>query len=209
MCMVLDLVGDIDCMNVQTPNKPSSNAPAEKRLRREDWIHAAWEILGGGSLNEIKINVLAKQLGVTRGSFYWHFQSRQELIDALVDRWFAFLGLKEVIEKELTSIEDAKDQLWTTFRRVITNVDAGQSVALRLHAKKDLKLRRRIREEDRLRLDHFAERFRKLGLEDQHANDHARIYHAVVMSEYLRNGELPRNQRLAAAVQMHKTLISL
>ena len=196
-------------MSSQQNTKSSEQVPGERRLQREDWIRAAWEILGEGNLNEIKVKSLATQLGVTRGSFYWHFQSRQELIDALLDRWFTILGLNEVIEKEIASIKDPGEQLWTIFRHVIINVDAGQSVALRLHAKKNLKLRHRIAEEDRKRLEHFAARFKSLGVADQAAIEHARVYQAVVMSEYLRNGHLPRNERLATARHMHDTLTSL
>ena len=73
-------------MSSQQNTKSGEQVPGERRLQREDWIRAAWEILGEGNLNEIKVKSLATQLGVTRGSFYWHFQSRQELIDALLER---------------------------------------------------------------------------------------------------------------------------
>jgi len=170
---------------------------------------AAWEIMGGGSLDNVKVNILAKKLGVTRGSFYWHFKSRQELIDALLDRWFAVLGLREATEAAITETDDPKEQLWLIFSRVIRNINAGQSVALRLHAAKDQKLRRRIEEEDKRRLRHYAERFEAIGHKKARALELARIYMAVVVSEYLRNGALSRSERLDAAKQIHDTLISL
>ncbi len=186
--------------------KPQDNGD---RLGREDWILAAWESMGGGSLDNVKVNILAKKLGVTRGSFYWHFKSRQELIDALLDRWFAILGLREATQGALTETDDPKEQLWLIFSRVIRNINAGQSVALRLYAAKDGKLRRRIEDEDKRRLIHYAERFERMGHKQERALELGRIYMAVVVSEYLRNGARSRQERLDAARQIHETLISL
>jgi len=198
-----------DIMNVQRKSPRKKNSAVDKRLRREDWILAAWEMLGSGNMNEVKIKILASKLGVTRGSFYWHFRNRQELIDALVDRWFAILGLREVIEADVALVEDPKEQLWAVFKRVILNIDAGQSVALRLYSRKDQKLKRRIEDEDRLRLGHYSDRYKLMGFSEDRAIELGRIYQAVVVSEYLRNGALSLDQRLAAAGQIHTTLTSI
>lgn len=195
-------------MKPRAGSATESSDSMEKRLHREDWIAAAWDALGRGNLNDIKVKTLAEKLGVTRGSFYWHFGNRQELLDALVDRWFAMLGFGQVMKPALELIEEPDAQLWATFRMVIINIDAGQSVAFRLLSKRDLKLRRRIETEDQQRLVHFAGLFEKLGFPGPLAAEKARIYHAVVMSEYLRNGALTRAERLADAKRMHATLTS-
>jgi AcrR family transcriptional regulator len=56
-------------------------------LSREEWIVAAIEALRGGGIDAVRIDVLARQLGVSRGSFYWHFKDRSELLAALLARW--------------------------------------------------------------------------------------------------------------------------
>ena len=58
-----------------------------ERLTREDWIRAAFELLTTAGVEGIKIVPLARQLGVTSGSFYWHFTNRRELHDALLEYW--------------------------------------------------------------------------------------------------------------------------
>ena len=90
-----------------------------ERLSREDWIHGALDILVTDGVGGVKIVPLAKRLGVTSGSFYWHFKNRRELRDALLDYW----------EREMTdaAIEAAKhfdgtpeERIWRLMEQVMT-----------------------------------------------------------------------------------------
>ena len=67
------------------------------RLGPEDWLQAALEMCPLG-LERVKIVPLATKLGVTTGSFYWHFKNRQQLLDAMLKHW----------EKEMTDRPIAK-----------------------------------------------------------------------------------------------------
>ena len=65
-------------MTATVLKKPGSN-----RLKPEDWLRAALVLLGEtGDPKAIRIEVLCERLGVTKGSFYWHFKGRAGLIDA-------------------------------------------------------------------------------------------------------------------------------
>ena len=70
------------------------------RLSREDWIRGALELLCTAGVEKVKIVPLAEHLGVTSGSFYWHFSNRRQLYDELLGYW----------EREMTdkAIETAK-----------------------------------------------------------------------------------------------------
>ena len=59
------------------------------QLTREDWIDRARKALILSGVENVKVDVMARRLKVTRGSFYWHFKNRQELLDALIDDWEA------------------------------------------------------------------------------------------------------------------------
>lgn len=61
--------------------------PAKRRLTREDWTRAALEALADGGVAAVAIDRLAKGVGATRGSFYWHFEDRRELIEAALALW--------------------------------------------------------------------------------------------------------------------------
>jgi AcrR family transcriptional regulator len=58
-----------------------------RQLAREDWIAIARKVLIAEGIDAVKIDRLAKKLGVTRGGFYWHFKNRDDLLDALIEHW--------------------------------------------------------------------------------------------------------------------------
>ncbi|WP_397414040.1 TetR/AcrR family transcriptional regulator [Phenylobacterium sp.] len=62
-------------------------APRRQILTREDWIEAARKVLVAAGVDDVKVDRLSRQLKVTRGSFYWHFKNRKDLLDALLDGW--------------------------------------------------------------------------------------------------------------------------
>ncbi|MBX3689445.1 MAG: TetR/AcrR family transcriptional regulator [Dokdonella sp.] len=57
------------------------------RLNAQDWELAALEALAESGLAAVAVEPLARRLGVTKGSFYWHFPTREALIQAAIERW--------------------------------------------------------------------------------------------------------------------------
>jgi AcrR family transcriptional regulator len=58
-----------------------------RRKSREDWIAAARKVLVRSGVDSVKVDRLANDLHATRGSFYWHFTDRDELLNALLHDW--------------------------------------------------------------------------------------------------------------------------
>ena len=67
----------------------ASASPALKTspLQPEDWIRAAFARLASEGIEAVRVELLARDLGVSKGSFYWHFQDREELLGRMFDRW--------------------------------------------------------------------------------------------------------------------------
>jgi AcrR family transcriptional regulator len=59
----------------------------EKNLDRNDWLKAARLALLQGGVGAVRVEKLALDLNVTKGSFYWHFKDREELLEALLREW--------------------------------------------------------------------------------------------------------------------------
>jgi len=59
----------------------------ETNLGREDWLHAARLALLRGGVEQVRVEKLARALNVTKGSFYWHFKDREELLELLLREW--------------------------------------------------------------------------------------------------------------------------
>lgn len=60
---------------------------AKVRLGRAEWIDAGLKALADGGVSKVRVEVLAKSLSVTKGSFYWHFVDRNELLAAMLESW--------------------------------------------------------------------------------------------------------------------------
>jgi AcrR family transcriptional regulator len=64
-----------------------ASIPQRSQLQRFDWLQQALEIFVDEGIDAVRITRLADDLGVTRGSFYWHFRNRKDLLDSLVSYW--------------------------------------------------------------------------------------------------------------------------
>lgn len=62
---------------------------SRQQLSKADWIQAALDALARGGVAAVRVDVLAKRLGITRGSFYWHFADRDALLAAVLEEWEA------------------------------------------------------------------------------------------------------------------------
>jgi len=98
------------------------------RLSARDWTDAALEAMAEQGTAGVNVEQLARQLGATKGSFYHHFESRQELLDAALARW------EEVVDADFltaSSIPDPRERLVTSsLAGAGTRLDAFVDLAL-------------------------------------------------------------------------------
>jgi len=87
---------------MSTPDAAAKlTSPRSARLSADDWAQAALELIAKEGVSAVAVEPLARQLGVTKGSFYWHFPSRDALLRAALERWekfeqeIAFIPLRE------------------------------------------------------------------------------------------------------------------
>jgi len=64
-------------------------AAADPPLGKDEWVRAAISMLAKDSVDALRIDELAAHLGVTKGSFYWHFDGRESLLNAVLETWRA------------------------------------------------------------------------------------------------------------------------
>ena len=57
------------------------------RQSKDSWLNAALKALVSGGIDKVRVESLAKNLGVTKGSFYWHFKDREQFLDELLNFW--------------------------------------------------------------------------------------------------------------------------
>jgi len=139
---------------------------AQKRLQRRDWIRAALTLLAESNVNAVLIPPLAKRLGVTKGSFYWHFSSREELLDAVLDEWHTGITARVRNKVEFAASTPA-DRLRALFNisshASIEDFGGALELAIRNWARVDKRARAMISKVDAERLDYIAGLYRALG----------------------------------------------
>ena len=92
--------------------------PRERRLSPDDWARAALGAIARGGVGAVAVETVAAELGATKGSFYWHFKSRDALIQAALDRW-EHVGTEAVIgelEREPDPVRRLKKVLAAAFK---------------------------------------------------------------------------------------------
>ncbi len=152
-------------------------------LGADDWIDAALLALGTGGPQAIAIEPLARQLGVTKGSFYWHFADREALYEAIVDRWAA---RTEALVLEVSAIADPRAKLTALVAGAHRSEASARSMrAMSLLAERP-KLGARVKAVARRRHGFLVECFAALGLGNVRAQAAARLLHAA----YVGTGEL-------------------
>jgi len=146
-----------------------------KQLQRVDWLLKALEIFVAEGIDAVRITRLAQDLGVTRGSFYWHFKNREDLIDALVSYW------KDKNTRAITeSVANASNLAEGIFRFFETCIDAALfdprlDLALREWARRSSDVRSMVDFEDEARITSLCEFFARFEYPMPHALIRARV----------------------------------
>jgi AcrR family transcriptional regulator len=153
---------------------------AAKRLSAQDWVREASKVLISRGVDEVKVDRLAKSLSITRGSFYWHFKSREELLDRVLEAWderhAAFL-------EEWGSEVDGQPglRLWKLMnlwaRRDKRVYFPEWHAALQAWAKRSPKVAAMYRRQEKMQVEALARMFAKLGFDEVEAPARARITH--------------------------------
>jgi AcrR family transcriptional regulator len=99
------------------PQAPAKvRAAARPSLSAEQWAEAALDAMAVGGLEAVAVEPLAKALGITKGSFYWHFKNRDALIRAALDLW----EKRETVDIVARAEQEAtpRERMHTLFREV-------------------------------------------------------------------------------------------
>ena len=152
------------------------------QLDRHAWIEEAFEILAQQGVAGLRVEVLAKRMKVTKGSFYWHFKDRQDLLSAVLDAWRT--GRIRDIAKQ------TKAQSGEELQRIYHVIDvysASRSrkgmlieLAVREWAKRDSEVADIVREVDTRRLEFSRDLFLACGVPLREAKSRCMLLYAYV-----------------------------
>jgi AcrR family transcriptional regulator len=172
--------------------------PASRtQLNGDDWIGAARDALIQSGIGGVKIDRLADQLGVTRGSFYWHFGSRADLLDALLRDWQE-TNTAPIVRAVEAAGDDGHAQFLAVVRVWIeeTEFRPEYDAALRDWARHSPKAAALVRRVDARRIALLESIFHRLGYAADAALVRARVTYFHQVGYYALEIAEPKQRRL-------------
>jgi AcrR family transcriptional regulator len=131
---------------------------APVRTPRTRWIDEGLRALAEGGPDAVRVDVLARRIGVTRGGFYWHFQDRAALLEAMLDTWE-----RRSTEDVLARVEREGGEPRARLRRAGSLTFSGEllpiDLAVRDWARRDPAVAERLRRVDDRRMDYLRSLF--------------------------------------------------
>ena len=168
-------------------NGPSITT-APTRLTRDDWLDAAFRAAIDGGFSAVRVLALAKALGVSRGSFYWHFTDHAELVSALIDRWY-----RRTIETDTRELHGDSSDPTVPILTILDGAIAYSShdrdhdrfeQALRGLASKDSTVAASLERVDRARLQLLHSHYLRLVHDDETARELAALFYLAVVGSH-------------------------
>lgn len=174
------------------------------KLGRQDWLMTGLKVLVESGIEAVRVEPLAKLMSVTKGSFYWHFKNREDLIEAMLQEW-ATRETDNVIEQVEAEGGDAEAKLLNLFH-VCAQDDARLEKAMRTWAANDAKVAKVIAEIDQRRLDYLRDLFLEIGFLTTDAKARARLSYYSWVGEFTVGISTSQTDRLEEAQLNHAIL---
>ena len=148
-------------------------------LTAADWEREALELIADCGVQALAIEPLARRMGITKGSFYWHFSGRESLLERALERWEEHDSRN--LNKSLGEIDDPRERLVSFFRRVgrekPTHEVYSELCAAAGHPQVEPVLER-VAER---RMQHLSAAFEELGMAPERARHQARLTYSVYL----------------------------
>lgn len=168
------------------------NKPCKPQLTRDDWLDAAAAEVASGGFGNLRVLTLAKKLGVTRGSFYWHFRDHEDLVNSFLDRWRdrRFVELDYMRPKGDNPEEELHQLLQLLLTDASRNVRRLQvELAVRDFARRNAHAAAIVEEVDQARVEQNKLLFLNLGSAESETEDMATLmYVASVGAQVVLSG---------------------
>jgi AcrR family transcriptional regulator len=148
-------------------------------LSAGDWEQQALVLIAEKGIRAVAVESLARRMGVTKGSFYWHFQNREALLEQSLLRWEKHDEVN--LQTSLSAIDDPRERLRSFFRRtgrekLTHNVYSSLCMASDHPQVEPLLERVAAR-----RMKHIEKAFEEIGFDPQEASHRARLTYSAYL----------------------------
>ena len=148
-------------------------------LSAGDWEQQALVLIAEKGIRSVAVESLAARMGVTKGSFYWHFRNRDSLLEQSLIRWEKHDAAN--LQTSLSAIADPRERLRSFFRRTgrekLTHNVYGSLCTASDHPQVE-PLLERVAER---RMKHIEKAFEEIGFEPKQASHRARLTYSAYL----------------------------
>lgn len=199
-------------MRHKTQKSDHSPAGAEDaKIGRGYWLEAAREAFIDGGVENVKVDRLARHLGVTRGGFYWAFANREDLLKALLADWVES-NSKALVDAATSGEPGDGARKFVAISRVWIEekgFSPAHDAAVRDWARISKAVAKVVRKVDAERVSLLQRIFEELGFEGEDAETRARIMYYHQVGYYAMGVRQGRAARLRSIPSYFKALTGL
>ena len=183
---------------------------ARTSLTPETWIDAATELLVVNGIDAVRVDVISKILNVTRGSFYWHFKDRDDLLHHVLETW-----RRTTTEQIIERFDKHQDEPMVLFQELLSLPFRGRAaaraanieLAIRAWARRDQMARYAVDQVDARRLAYIGQCFSALGFPMAEARERAFMLYSYEVAESILSHQGNATQKRARSKLVEQLLL--
>ncbi len=154
-----------------------------KSLDRDAWLEKALDVLFSHGIGQVKVEVLARKLKLTKGSFYWHFKNRDDLLRSMAE-WWRSNQIRFIESLEAERLSDPAGHIKAVIDFTDHTEDSRHDIAMREFARFNKLAARAVAEVDQRRIDYLDRLFRAANFDPGEASLRARALYFYQVGEY-------------------------
>ncbi len=181
--------------------------PPRQRLSREVWATAGLRALTAEGVAAVAVEPLAAALGTTKGSFYWHFSDREELVRAALELWEQ--EQTSAVIDQLGALEEPRERLRVLLTLVLTHPEGPDPVAQLFRDIAHPEVAAAVRRVTSRRIDFVAGELESTGMPPAEARRRAAVAVAAYIGWWQLNAVLPEDAPVGPGSRPHATVLWL
>ena len=151
-------------------------------------------VLGTDGIDGVRIEILAKRLGISKSGFYWHFKNRDHLLKDMLDYWTHELTEVVATNPQMLTLEP-KSRLIRTAEMILEYDLTRYEISIRRWALQDAQAARAVKKVNRIRLDFVSKALSELGFKDDDLDMRAMLFVCYQTAESPMFREISRKRR--------------
>lgn len=172
------------------------------RLSRGKWLERALKIVAAKGGARLRVDSLVAAIGVSKGSFYWHFRNRDDFIRQLIEYWDDHYT-RNVIEMLAGHKGDAGQRLFALMKMITEQDLTEMEMPFRSWAAQEPKVAALVAKVDHERLNTVRSLFKEIGFKGKELEARTRAFVTFVSLELAVFDRLSKKERLAQLKARH------